>query len=193
MVHTSPFPHILETKQIMKHIKSGLKFWIIVAGVIFSIPLSQVLWYGGQEAIIWAKDLTKKVNYEVSEPFAKAEEPDKLEAKIEELKEDILNQLANCETGGVDEPNGYVKLDSNAVNSWGKYQWQRKSIQHWVKEFYDRDVNLQEAALIAWGLHEIPLDELTWKTLEVRSAEWYNCDKRLGLEKQVSLVKKISN
>lgn len=118
-----------------------------------------------------------------------------LEAKVKELKKEMLKELADCETKGVEEPNGYVRMDSNNIFSWGRYQWQRPSVQHWVKELYHKELTLQEAGLLAWDLYpSIPLDELTERVaFEVEDGwkEWLNCSKKLGFDKKVEWVKEL--
>ena len=124
-------------------------------------------------------------------------EIDTLKGKITELKADLLKDLAEkCETKGVPEPDGYVRMDSNETLSWGKFQWQRDSIKLYVKQFYGQDINYQRAGLIAWGLDkDIPLDELTLKVLFEDTGKgwknWLNCGKQLGLEQQIIIIKKL--
>ena len=121
---------------------------------------------------------------------------DNLTGKITELKQDILKQLAACETNGVSEPDGYVRMDSNEVFSWGKFQWQRDSIKLYVKQFYGQDINYQRAGLIAWDLDkDIPLDELTLKVLFEDKGKnhknWLTCGKKIGIEQQITIIKKL--
>ena len=127
-------------------------------------------------------------------------EVDNLTGKVNELKQDVLKQLANCETNGVSEPDGYVKMDSNDFLSWGRYQYQRPTVQLYVKLFYGQEINLQRAGLIAWGLDkEIPLDELTLRILFVPEGEdkgwknWLNCGKKIGIEQQIKILNKLTN
>jgi len=184
----------------MKHIIKALKVWTVACAVLIVIPLSQMLWDGISVIQAYLLKPEAVASYKAQKGSQGLTEglegipTDKLEAKIAELKSDILSQLAECETGGVSEPNGYMRLDSNDMTSWGRYQWQRKSVQHWVKELYDKEVNLQESALIAWDIHpDIPLDAFTWDVLmlKVGPDEWFNCNRKLGLGKQVALVKHL--
>ena len=122
--------------------------------------------------------------------------PDRLEKKVTELKEDVLKQLAHCETNGVEEPDGFVRMDSNDFLSWGRYQYQRPTVQLYVKMFYGQDINNQRAGLIAWNLDkEISLDELTLKILFKDTGKswgnWLNCGKKIGIEQQITLIKKL--
>ena len=120
---------------------------------------------------------------------------DRLDRKITELKQDILNQLADCETGGVKEPAGYVRMDSNEYTSWTKYQWQRKSIIYYAKKLYGKEIGLREAGLIAFDSYpEVPLDELTLRVLfedEKGAKNWFTCSKKLGLQNQIDIIKKL--
>ena len=124
--------------------------------------------------------------------------PDRLEKKVTELKEDVLKQLAHCETNGVEEPDGFVKMDSNDFLSWGRYQYQRPTVQLYVKKFYNKEINNQRAGLIAWDLdEEIKLDELTLKIIFEDEGKgwknWLNCGKKIGIEQQIAIIKKLEN
>lgn len=112
--------------------------------------------------------------------------------KIAELKLKTIHRLANeCETAGVVEPDAAIVFDSNHQMSIGRYMWQIKSVQHWVKELYDRDISRKQAILIAVGEGDVNLDELTVRVMfdiEDGWKEWYNCSKRLGLDREVEII-----
>lgn len=117
------------------------------------------------------------------------------EDKVKLLEDDILAQLASCESGGTEEPEAIIILDTNDAMSIGKYQWQIKSLQHYAHVFYHAKLSRKEAILLALDAHDsISLDEITKKVIFEDSkglGNWYNCTERKGLEPQVDLIKKI--
>lgn len=179
------------------------KIKIITATIAIVVAGSASAWYyrGLILAVIYEKVVTKTEYIEI----------DNLSGKIDEIKKDLLSQLSSCETQGIKEPDGYVKMDSNDFLSWGRYQYQRPTVQLYVKKFYNADINLQRAGLIAWNLDtEIPLDELTLKIIFEDVTEkvgkngyfedkgkgwknWLNCGKKIGIEQQITIIRKLEN
>lgn len=115
------------------------------------------------------------------------------ELKVERLKDELVDSLAkDCETKGVKEPDAAIILDSNNAMSLGSWMWQVKSVQHYVKQFEGREINRVEAIQIAID-HE-KAHALTKKVIfedEKGVWNWANCAKRLDLEAQVELIKKL--
>lgn len=113
--------------------------------------------------------------------------------KIEDLKDDVVNRLAACETKGVKEPDAAIIFDSNNQASIGAWQYQIKTVQHFVKKFEQRDITRVEAIKIAID-HE-KAHALTKRVLfEIQSGasdNWYNCEKKLGLEREIAVIKKL--
>lgn len=114
--------------------------------------------------------------------------------RVEKLKEDVVNRLATeCETKGVKEPEAAIIFDSNNEPSIGPWQFQRKTVQHYVKLFEGRDITRREAI-------EIALDPERTKPLVEKiifeegngHLEWVNCFKNLGLAKEVEIINKLS-
>ena len=61
------------------------------------------------------------------------------EAKITKAQNIVVDEIASCETPGIKEPDATIVLHSNNEMSIGSWQWQTKSIQHYVKERDDKD------------------------------------------------------
>lgn len=121
---------------------------------------------------------------------------DAVAEKIEILERDVVTQLSTqCETEGVEEPDGFVRLEHDGILSWGEFQFRRHTIIHYVSKLYGKDIDLRDAALIAFDAHpEISLDVLVRDMLFEAGAvdEWYNCNRKLSLEQQIELIKKLS-
>jgi hypothetical protein len=66
--------------------------------------------------------------------LAEAAELDRLDLKIRELKDAVLDDLEKCESGGRKEEDGIAVLDSNGKGSYGPYQWQRTSYMHYYEK-----------------------------------------------------------
>lgn len=115
------------------------------------------------------------------------------EVRIDMLEYEVVDSLAKeCETKGVKEPDAAIILDSNEQMSLGAWMWQIKSVQHYVKLFEDRDINRVEAIQIA--IDHNKARELTRKVIfedEKGVWNWANCAKKLDLEAQVKLIKKL--
>lgn len=118
-----------------------------------------------------------------------------MEDKVRVLEDEILAQLAQCESGGTQEPNAAILLDSNNAMSIGKFMWQINSVIHYMKILFDKKVTRQEAIEIAIDAHpEIRIDDLTRKVIFEDSKgiwNWANCAKKHGLEAQINLIKKL--
>ena len=118
-----------------------------------------------------------------------------LEDEIKNLKLKTVRKLAaECETKGSKHPNSEIVFDTNAVASVGRFQYQLKTVQYFVKTLYKKDISRDEALLIAMGQGSIDVEELTKRILfEVKGGEneWFNCNKKLGLTKEIELIKSL--
>ena len=116
-----------------------------------------------------------------------------MEAKVERLKEDILDTLALCESGGRSEEDGIVVLDTNNVGSYGAYQFQRKTVMHYVKLMTGNEVNGRDAIILAMTPDKAR-ELASWIIFETASGvekDWYNCSKRNDLQVEVNIIKKL--
>jgi hypothetical protein len=115
------------------------------------------------------------------------------EAKIAKAQNIVIDEIASCETPGIKEPDAAIVLDSNNEMSIGSWQWQIKSIQHYVKERDGRDITRVEAINLATN-HE-QARELVRYVLFTDSAwdNWLNCSTKLDIGTQVELINKIAN
>jgi len=117
---------------------------------------------------------------------------DTLSTKIEQLKSTVLDDLKSCETSNIDESAGIVKFDSNKVASIGSYQFQVKTIQHYYKSLYNREITGKEAVLIALDDAEARqlAEDIIFK--DSKGIEnWYNCANRKSLRSKIDIVKQL--
>ncbi len=116
------------------------------------------------------------------------------ENKIERLKWGIVDELAECETGGIPhgQKNAFVRVDTNGYYSRGKWQFQLKTIQYYVNKLEHRDITLDEAAYIAH--HEKMARQLAYKIIWKEKGgiyNWANCARKLGLPQKIEVIRKL--
>ena len=116
------------------------------------------------------------------------------EKKIETLKQDVLDRLAKCETDGTEDPDGAVIFDSNDQPSIGRFQFQRKTIRHYTKEFEGRDITNSEAIAIAIDPDKAGdlVEQIIFDNGIDPVTDWHNCSKKLGLSKEVEIINKLT-
>lgn len=114
--------------------------------------------------------------------------------KIKELQNIILDDLSlNCETKGIKEPDAAIIYDTNGEMSIGRFMFQIKTVQLFVKHFEQRDITRLESIKIAIDPEQSK--ELARKILfeyENGVRNWHNCNVKLNLAKQIELVKRVS-
>ena len=116
----------------------------------------------------------------------------KLEKYKVEQQDKILATLQQCESGGYDDPDGIIIMDSNDKHSIGRFQWQKASVIYYMDKFYGKDITHSEAIAIA--IDEERVTELTRKVLfkqDVGWKNWYNCSKRHNLKEKISIVNEL--
>jgi hypothetical protein len=118
-----------------------------------------------------------------------------LASKIDDLKNDVVAQLMKCESGGHKEDDGIIIFDSNNKASIGQAQFQIDTVIHYYKVLYGKTITRKEAVLIAIDgdrAAELTKDVM-FKTKNMAGMDWINCDKKLGLDKQIELIKRLEN
>lgn len=116
------------------------------------------------------------------------------ETKVETLKQDVLDRLAKCETDGTEDPDGAIIFDSNEHPSIGRYQFQRKTVRHYIKEYEGRDITNSEAIAIA--IDPVKASSLVSKIIFENGVDpaldWHTCSRKLGLSKEVEILNKLT-
>lgn len=112
--------------------------------------------------------------------------------KLESLKDDVVNEVAGCESAGHKESDGIIIFDSNNQPSIGQLQFQRKTVIHYMKVLDNKTIDSKEAV-------EIAIDTTKAKALAKRIIfekggidNWHNCSVKLGLSTEVKLIQKLS-
>lgn len=116
-------------------------------------------------------------------------------AAIEGMKDDIINQLAKCESGGKSETDGITVLDTNGVGSYGALQWQKRSVMHYYKQMTGTEINGRDAIIYAMTPDKARTlaKYVIFDTAAGVENDWVNCNIKLGLQKQIDLIKRHTN
>jgi hypothetical protein len=115
--------------------------------------------------------------------------------KVKASQDELLNDLSvKCETKGVAEPDGAILLDSNNQMSIGAFQFQIKTVQHYVSLFEHRQITRVEAIQIAID-HDKAMD-LARKIVFTENGglqnNWVNCTARLDLLPRLQEIQSFS-
>lgn len=121
-----------------------------------------------------------------------------IEAKIRRLEDELLHDLSvGCETLDVEDPDGAIIYDTAAKGdvrrmSIGRFQWQRRTIKHYIQLRDGRDITNREAIEIAID-PEKATDLARYVIFERGEVKrnWYNCTNKLDLDTRVELINKL--
>jgi len=119
---------------------------------------------------------------------------ERFDQKIDGLKNDLVFKLSQCESAGGTEDDGILVFDSNKKASVGQLQFQKATVIHYYKTLYNKDITGKEAILIALDTKkatDLAKDIIFREGGNVN--DWLNCSRKLGLEAQANIIKKISN
>ena len=159
-------------------------FWTSI--ILVSIMLT--FHYGG------GFDAVSRYVDSASEPIIIREQIDTAKPKIEAMKWEIVDEIAQCESGGIPDGrrNALVVMDTNGYYSRGKWQFQLRTIQYYIKKFEGREITLDEASLIAHT--EDKARNLAYRIVwdEVGGVyNWANCERKLGLRSKIEVIRKL--
>ncbi len=119
---------------------------------------------------------------------------DTLALKIEELKSAIIDDIKKGETSNAPESAGVIIFDTNKRASIGSYQFQIRTVQHYYKKFYSKDITQKEAILIALDDTQARLLARDIVFREKAGYEnWYNTSKKYNIASRVALVNNLTN
>lgn len=121
------------------------------------------------------------------------ESPDRLAAKIDSMKEEVLNKLAQCESAGRKPEDGIAILDTNNKGSYGPFQWQVRSLQHYYEMRNKQELNGRDAIVLAL-FEDKARDMAKWVIFDTDAGvatDWVNCSKKYGLQARVDLIKEL--
>lgn len=120
-------------------------------------------------------------------------QPDRLAEKVRELKDEVLNDLARCESGGRDNESGIIVWDTNNKPSIGKFQFQVATVQHYVEKRDGKKISGREAILLA--LDETEARKLAeWVIFDSGKGsanDWVICTRNYHLQEKQNIIKKL--
>jgi len=117
-----------------------------------------------------------------------------MEAKVDALKEEILDTLMQCESAGRKEEDGIAILDSNDKGSYGPFQFQRTTVMFYMEK-KGEPINGRDAIILALQ-GDKARDLARYVIFETDAGvakDWVNCNRKHGLQTQVDLIKKLTN
>jgi hypothetical protein len=119
---------------------------------------------------------------------------DNLGPKIDMLKNEVLDSLQSCESGGSNDDTGLIVFDSNKVASLGLYQFQKLTVIAYYKTLYGKTITGKEALMIALDRNQARklASDIIFSNDSKGVNNWYNCNKKNGLEAKVAFINKIS-
>lgn len=117
---------------------------------------------------------------------------DNLGPKIEQLKDELVEDIKKCESKGHKESDGIIIFDSNNEASIGNFQYQRKTVIHYQKVLYGKTITPKEAIHISLDEEEsrkmtkdiIFKDSKGWRN-------WYNCGVKVGAQSRLNIIKEL--
>jgi len=117
---------------------------------------------------------------------------DNLAGKILEIKKEVIDSLRACESGGYSEEDGILIRDSKETISIGTFQFQKKTVIHYYKTLYGKDITGKEAVLIALDdTRSAELAEAIIFGTDGGFKNWLNCSNKIGIKYSVELIKKL--
>lgn len=118
---------------------------------------------------------------------------DRTPDSVKRAQDKLLDEVSlGCETKGSKEPDGAIILDVNNEMSIGRFMFQIKTVQYYVKRFEGRDISRREAITLA--VDPVAAKELARKIIfeaDGIKGNWYNCSIRFQLEKEVQVIKEF--
>lgn len=127
-------------------------------------------------------------------PKAEADEIDRLDVKIDQLKNEVLDTLAKCESGGLKSEDGILVWDTNAKHSVGEFQFQVATVKHYVKKLWGKDVSGRDAILIALDPEQSRklAHDVIFTTSNGVAKDWVVCSRNYQLQSKVDLIKSLT-
>ena len=118
---------------------------------------------------------------------------DSMPAKIEDLKNSVVERLVKCESAGLKESDAPIILDTNKKMSIGVLQFQVATVIHYVKVLESRDITKLEATLIALDADKAKslAKSIIFETKSGVISDWFNCSNKGNLQSEVNLIKKL--
>lgn len=118
----------------------------------------------------------------------------KFQEKVELLKDEVVNTLAQCENKGYTANGVQLIWDTNDKASIGPLMFQIDTVIHYFKMKTGETLTKKDAIILA--LDEIKAKELAkyvlFETPNMAGKDWVNCNKMHKLDDRIRLIKEIS-
>jgi len=115
--------------------------------------------------------------------------------RVEVLKNNIIDTLAQCENKGYTADGIQMILDTNHKASIGPLMFQVDTVIHYHKLRTNEKLTKKDAIILA--LDESRAKDLAkyvlFETPNMAGKDWVNCNKKYGLDEQIKIIKKIAN
>lgn len=121
-----------------------------------------------------------------------------LSNKIEELKQEVVSKIKNCESNGLNEDYGLVTFDPDKsgkeanIASYGLLQFKKPTVIQYVKQLRNKDITGKEA--ISLALNEKEATQLAYEVIfKVKGGvwNWKNCADKTGVSKDIEVIRKL--
>lgn len=122
-----------------------------------------------------------------------------LPERLDQIKDDVVLRLEQCESGGAREPEALITYDPDKsgkkgnIASLGSLQFKVHTVQHYISKFDGRALSQVDAIKIATDRNEAR--ELAKRVIfeeEGGVFNWANCAKKLNLVPEIEVIKKLS-
>ena len=126
------------------------------------------------------------------------------EDKVDQLKNDVINQLMNCESPNYTDDDALVTYDPLVSNpsatpkrnipSFGRLQFKKDTVIYYYKMQTGKTLTAKEAVLLALDTEKaIELAKYVgFETKNKFSGDWVTCSRRHNLDMQVDIINKLS-
>jgi len=168
--------------------KADWRYYFIFAVLGVLVALATYKWAGEQNKLT-ANNPMKII------PVAFAEELNPVEGKVTAWKEEVLDTLAKCESGGKREEDGIAILDSNNKGSYGTFQWQKSSVQFYYEKMTGQPINGRDAIILALTPDKARTlaEYVIFQTDAGVARDWVNCSRKHNLQMQVDRIKQLTS
>lgn len=123
----------------------------------------------------------------------------RFDAKIEALKDKVVDEVFACESQGYKPTDGLITFDpkkdgttpASNTASIGPGQFKKGTIITYYKKLYSKDVTGTDAIIIALDLGKAKslAKDVMFKTAGKASGDWYNCAVKNNSDAKIDLIK----
>lgn len=176
-----------------RFVSNWYQSWTTENKILVPFMFALVLFIGGHH--VWVKIQPKTLVYVATRAYAMEAGPDRLEGKIDELKGEVLDTLAKCESGGKSPDSGVLTWDTNNQHSIGIYQFQIKTVQHYAKVLWKKELTGREAIMLALDPVEARklAHDVIFTTDRGSASDWVICSRNYGLQEKVDIIKSLDD